>query len=409
MTRSEALENDRIDIQKFFGKEDLSGLTIESRKGRKRAYQSIEELFEKEFEGVKSYEPYPDHLENALGSENASFNPFEDTEYKMKLKSSIGAIKEEEHLISESAGSMYSSDQIPQLRQINDALNTISAFTSRITHQQKKKSKSKLVVNLQVKKSLKKSESAKRQFNQNLNRLLRTLSITSTSSTFAVSSDNRIQIENLEESRSIRIKIGSDSDLFSGLNSADSFTPINFETCSKKLEILMKEPLNLISRQYRQEYQNSCGVEYSEVYARKNILVYFDPGILINIILTTSSSYSLWDEPVDFIRFDTYCRNNLIDIQLPLTAEIKRLVENLTNRPNTTIKLHTLMDELSSNVQFLLSNHNRSKIETDRSQEASTPHASVAKLSKSRPNSHVNRNYRSFRFNSHQDNKDFDY
>lgn len=385
-TKSELLEQDRMDLEALFENEDLSGLVFESRSRRKRAFDTIDELLQNEFANASN-------LESSQAAQYASERSllpgsyFQDSEYKMQLREPLDLeLSKAPALYPEGSQPNPESSMFAVALEGKDNLSVFSPHCSSKPHvfQPKKKQRTKIEINQQVKKSLKKYESERRQFNQQLQRLQRTLSITGCNSHFAFFSRNELQVNHLEESR-IRVKVGSGLDLFAKNDSRDSSGTFNFRQGVLTLKQACDRSLRLVGRENFTDTQRFCKFDSTEKTI--NILSYFDEGVLLNIVLNRKVAAS---EPVEILHVDTYCAGGLDRLGLFIAGEVRTMVNELKNSAFGVTHLHTLLDEIFHRIRSVLVNKENMRLMADSNDpegDSSTPKAPKSPRLRSAPNS----------------------
>jgi hypothetical protein len=378
-----------MDLEAIFQNEDLSGLVFESRSRRKRGFETIEDLLQEEF-------ALADGLEASqaahFASERSLFpgSLFQDAEYKMQLKQPAQTLEPapaqpttgcEGRPVAPDPGSVLAMSL-----EGRDSLQAHAPQSSSKPHgfQPKKKQRSKIEINQQVKKSLRKYESEKRQFNQQLQRLLRALSISGRATHFAFVSRNELQLTSSEESLT-KVKVGSGSDLFARNNSRPASSSFNFRLGVARLEQACSQALRPVGRENFTDTQRFCKFDGPDSCV--NVLSYFDEGVLLNIVLNRKVAAP---DPVEILHFDTFCAGGLEPLGLFVAGEVRSMVSELKTSVFGVTHLHTLLDEVFQRIRSALVNKENLGLAAAPNapeEDATTPKASKSPRVRSAPNS----------------------
>ncbi len=382
-TKSELLEQDRMDLEAIFENEDLSGLVFETRSRRNRGFDNIEDLLQTEFAPADRLEP----LQATRFASERSLLPgsfFQDSEYKMQLKQPLDSQD-----VPVSDPGQLAPEASPLFAMVLEGRDSLPAASSQASSkplgfQLKKKQRTKIEINQQVKRSLRKYESEKRQFNQQLQRLLRALSITRCTSHFAFTSGDELQISS-GEAASTRVRVGSGSDLFCPNKSSDPSSAFNFRQGVERLSSVCSQSLRPVGRENFSDTQRFC--KFDSTDATDNVLSYFDEGVLLNIVLNRKVAAP---DPVEILHFDTFCAGGLEPLGIFVAGEVQTMVDELRNSAFGVTHLHTLLEEIFQRIRTALVNKENVRLATgsnDPGEDSSTPKASKSPRVRSPPNS----------------------
>ena len=377
-----------MDLEAIFQNEDLSGLVFESRSRRNRGFDTIEELIQTEFERS-------DCLEASQAKRFASERSllpgthFQDAEYKMQLRL-------ERHppepappqTAPDSSGRPGVLDPDSACSMVLEGRDSFPAPAPQSSSkpqgfQPKKKQRSKIEINQQVKKSLRKSESEKRQFSQQLQQLVRSLSIGGRASHFAFVSRDELQLDSSGDWQT-RVRLGPGPELFARNSSCTASSSFNFRQGLARLAQACGQALRPFGRESFTDTQRFCKLEGLD--SCENVLGYFDEGVLLNIVLNRKVAAP---DPAELLHVETFCAGGLEALGGFVAGEVRSMVSELKSSVFGVAPLHALLDEVFHRIRSALldkENLGLPAASTSPEEDASTPKAAKSPRVRSAPN-----------------------
>lgn len=368
LTASEQAEEKKKQLEEIFKGEDLTGLSMDSRRYRKTNYQDIQDLLDSEF-GNKSEPEEEDTFVFGRKREVAEtlpeFEPFE-TEYKMKLK------REETDTVSTQDCDM-AIEKLPQPRKLDFTNTTGSSYSlikepvdldqvslkpnsSKSSCPARKKSLHKQAINLGVKNSLRRFGMKGRSSEKTrLDRFLQSVGIIGTARclfSLATGSSNG----SCEELRQLGLE-----DTLAAIKPSTKVKSSIFqnELCPKQLEELFSKQFTLVSSEDLQNNQNFCVSLNTTKRPPNNCAILFEEGIMINLHLSSPWGRLHQEDYVKLKSLQIFTTSHIECLVRSVKSVIKCSIEEITSGDASVehlVSLESLMANLLNRVRTLLTN-----------------------------------------------------
>lgn len=352
VTRSEAIEQQKIELEQIFSGEDISGLVVESRRKRKSAYANVDDLLAAEFGGSGLEDQPPNgglQSDLSIGRKRRSedFDNFSEEfsapDYRMRILADQ-KVQQPDPMILELSSSDQSRSEESDKSSIKEDLTS-----SAVLVQPRKRYRMKAALNTNIKRSLQKNESVKRKIQQSMESLFRSLNLSGqTRCLFSIGS--RLHGEGLEEQVKVSLGPGEFRGRGSPISQTDSKKIRSHSNLEKILELVQKD-YKVVSRDtFVEESTRHCGNEHSQ---RANVLLFFEEGVLIvlkfDVDVTADSIYSL-------ASLDVCLLPTLRELGAVLSSEISSHLLEISGTCGGTLGLTEMLQEIQEKTLRILVN-----------------------------------------------------